>query len=76
LADHRTVGSGIIDYAPVLAGLARHGFDGILLLELGEADFPTALQASLAHLGRELDLLAQSGPAVSPATNHTEANYA
>jgi sugar phosphate isomerase/epimerase len=66
LADHRTVGSGIIDYAPVLAGLARHGFDGILLLELGEADFPTALQASLA----------QSGPAVSPATNHTEANYA
>lgn len=51
LQDHRTVGSGIINYAPIFAALASENFDGVLLLELGEADFPAAVRDSIAHLG-------------------------
>lgn len=59
LQDHRTVGSGIINYAAVLDGLARHGFDGLMLFELGEPDFPTALGLSLHHINPLLHRLAQ-----------------
>jgi len=50
LKDHRTVGSGIIDFPPILTALSDAGFDGLLLLELGEPDFPAAAQASVQAL--------------------------
>ena len=38
LRDHRQVGTGMIDFAPVVQQLVKYGFDGVMLFELGEAD--------------------------------------
>jgi len=58
LRDHRTVGSGIIDFAAVCARLDRLGFDGLLLLELAEPDYEQAVRASREHLLRAMGAVA------------------
>ena len=50
LQDHHTVGSGIIDFPSILVALDKAGFAGLLLLELGEPDFPAAARASVEAL--------------------------
>lgn len=48
--DHRTVGSGIIDFARFFDTLQRTGYTGLLVFELEETDQIGALTASKAHV--------------------------
>jgi len=49
-ADHRLLGSGIVDFAPVLRAATRLRRPPLLVMELEESDGPAALAASRAHL--------------------------
>lgn len=50
LRDHRQVGTGIIDFAPVMEQLLNYSFDGVMLFELAEADQQQAQAASVRLL--------------------------
>lgn len=51
-ADHREIGSGIIDFSRLFTTLHRIGFDGLYVLELEEADTIGALRRSRAYVGK------------------------
>lgn len=48
--DHRTVGTGIIDFPRFFESLDRIKYDGLLVFELEEQDQINALRASTAHV--------------------------
>jgi sugar phosphate isomerase/epimerase len=54
LRDHRKVGTGIIDFAPVMRQLQALNFDGVMLFELGELDQQQAQAASVKLLTRAM----------------------
>jgi sugar phosphate isomerase/epimerase len=51
-ADHRTLGSGIVDFGPVLRAASLQSRPPLLVMELEEPDGPAALAASRSHLER------------------------
>lgn len=52
--DHRTVGSGIIDFPRLFARLHRTDYSGLLIFELEEQDRVGSLRASREHVRRVL----------------------
>lgn len=54
-ADHRTLGTGIVDFGPVLRRAALQSRPPLLVMELEEADGQGALAASRVHLERILE---------------------
>ena len=53
--DHREAGTGILDYAALVARLRKVSFTGRFVLELEEPDTIAALRRSQAHLAHALD---------------------
>jgi sugar phosphate isomerase/epimerase len=52
--DHHTVGTGIVDFARLVATLKKRRFPGLMVFELEEPDEVGALQASRAHMAKLL----------------------
>jgi len=50
LQDHRGVGRGVLDFAAIFNRLDELSFDGLILLELGEPDYPAAVRESVERL--------------------------
>lgn len=53
--DHREVGTGVIDYAPLFKALTQIGFSGALSLEMEEPDRRGAIQRSVARIRGFID---------------------
>lgn len=53
--DHREVGSGVIDYAPLFAVLTRIGYAGALSLEMEEPDRTGAIARSVSRIRGFID---------------------
>jgi sugar phosphate isomerase/epimerase len=60
--DHRETGTGILDFAALLARLRDSGFAGRLVFELEEPDTVAALERSKAHLDGLLAAAARAAP--------------
>jgi sugar phosphate isomerase/epimerase len=50
LADHQGLGRGFLQFDGILAALNRVKFDGVILFEIGNADFAVAAAESVQHL--------------------------
>lgn len=57
--DHREVGRGVIDYAPLFGALTEIGYSGALSLELEEPDRTGALARSVARIRGFIDAIPQ-----------------